>query len=158
MVIGVGNALRHDDAAGLEVARRLRTRAGATQLLVREHEAETLALLEAWAGADAVLLIDAIRSGAPPGTIHRADASTEPIPEWLRGSSSTHAVGVGEAIELARALGRLPERVLVFGVEARRLDAGTGLSEEVERTLGRLADAVLREARELAANVGGRRP
>ena len=150
MVIGVGNALRHDDGAGLVVARRLCARRGGVPIVVREHEGETLALLDLWAGSDAVVLVDAIRSGARPGTIHRFDASERPLPRELRGSSSTHAVGIGEAIELARSLQRLPRRVLVLGVEGRRFDAGVGLSAEVEAGVDSLADVVLGEARALA--------
>jgi len=162
VVIGVGNALRQDDGAGLEVARRLRGRADAAEtgvgaalampaeLAVLEYEGEPLGLLELWEGARGAVLVDAIRSGAAPGTIHRVDASREPIPAPLRGSSSTHAVGVGDAIELARALGRLPARVVVYGVEGACFDAGSGLSGEVEGVVDSLAEAVLREARELA--------
>ncbi|MFI4984582.1 MAG: hydrogenase maturation protease [Solirubrobacterales bacterium] len=150
LVIGVGNSLRHDDATGLEIARRLRARTEGTGIAVHEHEGETLALLDIWEGADAVVLVDAIRSGATPGTIHRFDATSTAIPVRLRGSSSTHAVGVGEAIELARALHRLPRRVVLFGAEGHSFAAGSGLSAEVEAITGQLLDAVLSEARELA--------
>jgi len=152
MVIGVGNLLRHDDAAGLEVVRRLRAQASSPAIAVRELEGETLALLDLWEGADAVVLVDAIRSGAAPGMIHRIEATSQPIPARVWGSSSTHAVGVGEAIELARALHRLPRRVVVYGVEGRRFDAGSGLSEEVQAAITRLADSVLREACELCSD------
>lgn len=158
LIIGVGNALRHDDAAGLEIARRLRARVRGTGIAVREHEGEPLALLDIWEGADAVVLVDAIRSGASPGTIHRVDATSAAIPVRLRGSSSTHAVGVGEAIELARALDRLPGRVVLFGVEGRSFAAGSGLSVEVEAITERLLDAVLSEARELAVALATRDP
>jgi hydrogenase maturation protease len=150
VVIGVGNALRHDDAAGLEVVRRLRPHADPTEIAVLEQEGEPLALLDMWEGAEAVVLVDAIHSGAAPGTIQRVDASAESIPVQMRSSSSTHAVGVGEAIELARALQRLPKRVVVYGVEGGCFDAGSGLSEEVRAVIAALAEAVLREARELA--------
>ena len=150
VVIGIGNALRHDDAAGLETVRRLGGRARAAEIVVREQEGETLGLIEQWDGAAAVLLVDAVHSGAPAGTIHCLDASTEPIPVSLRSSASTHAVGLGEAIELARALGRLPARVVVYGVEGLRFDAGSGLSQEVQAVIPALADAVLRQACELA--------
>jgi hydrogenase maturation protease len=149
-VIGVGNALGRDDAAGLEIARLLRTRAQAANVAVYEHDGEPLALLDMWEGADAVVLVDAIRSGAAPGTIHRVEASYQPIPAQLRSSFSTHAVGLAEAIELARALRRLPGRVVLFGIEGRRFDAGSGLSEEVQAATAPVADAVLREACELA--------
>jgi hydrogenase maturation protease len=149
VVIGIGNALRRDDAAGLEIARRLRARADDAEIAVREHEDETLSLLELWEGVDAAVLVDAVCSGAAPGTVHRVDASQEPLPARLRSSSSTHAVGLAEAIELARALHRLPERVVVFGVEGRRFDAGSKLSEEVRQVIDPVAEMVLCEAREL---------
>jgi hydrogenase maturation protease len=151
MVIGVGNGLRHDDGAGLEVVRRLSARAAAAGIAVCELEGETLALLDLWAGTRAVVLVDANRSGAAPGTIHRLDASSAPIAGLLRGTSSTHSVGVGEAIELARALGRLPPCVRLLAIEGRRFDAGEGLSREVAAALDPLAEAVLREACELLA-------
>ncbi len=155
VVIGVGNSLRHDDAAGLEVvrgvARRARTLADSAKIVVLEHEGEPLGLLERWQGARAAVLVDTTRSGARPGTVRRLDASADPIPAQLRSSASTHAVGVGEAIELARELGRMPTRVVVYGIEGARFDAGEGLSPEVQAVIGELAEAVLGEARALAA-------
>lgn len=150
LIIGVGNPLRHDDAAGLEVARRVRPLVRSNRIAVLEHEGETLGLIERWNDAAAAVLVDAIRSGARPGTIHRIDASVWPIPTGLRSSSSTHAVGVAEAIELARKLGRLPARVVVYGVEGAHFDAGRGLSQEVRAVIPALVEAVLGEARALA--------
>lgn len=149
MVIGVGNSLRSDDAAGLGVARALRAMAAGSEIVVREEEGETLTLLDAWEGARALVLVDAVCSGAAPGTVHRFDASEGPLPDHLRSSSSTHAVGLAQAIELARALGRLPARVVVFGIEGRRFDAGSELSSEVRALVDPLAERVLGEVREL---------
>lgn len=157
VVIGVGNALRGDDAAGLEVARRVRSLAytHATEMpagiVVLEQERETLSLIEQWEGAAAVVLVDALRSGAHPGAIRRIDASSEPLPAELRSSASTHAVGVAEAIELARTLGRLPARVVFYGIEGARFDAGRGLTHDVHAVIPTLADAVVEEARRLAS-------
>jgi len=149
VVIGVGNSLRSDDAAGLGVARALRAMAAGSEIVVREEEGETLTLLDAWEGARALVLVDAVCSGAAPGTVHRFDASEAPLPDHLRSSSSTHAVGLSQAIELARALGRLPARVVVFGIEGRRFDAGSELSSEVRALVDPLAERVLGEVREL---------
>ncbi len=147
--------MRGDDAAGVQVARRLRVRlegAGMNEagIEVRELQGETLALLDAWEGASAAVLVDAVRSGAAAGTIHRFDATSQPLPARLRGSSSTHAIGVGEAIELARALGQLPRHVVLYGVEGTSFDAGVGLSRAVAAVLAPLEEAVLGEARALA--------
>ncbi len=59
---------------------RARTRAEAAEIAVYEHEGESLGLLDIWQGADAVVLVDAIRSGARPGTIHRIDATSAADP------------------------------------------------------------------------------
>jgi len=150
VVIGVGNALRHDDDAGLEVARRLRALDGARDLAVREHELETLGLLEAWEGYGAAVIVDAIHSGARAGTLYRVDASEQAIPTEMRSSSSTHAVDVAGAIELARTLHRIPARVILHGVEGQRFDAGSGLSEPVRAAIAPLLEAVLRDARRLS--------
>ena len=101
---------------------------------VREFDGEAIGLLDVWGDADNVVLVDAVRSGAVAGTVHRFDASAEPVPAAFSHSSS-HTIGVGDAIELARGLGRLPRRVLIFGVEGVRFDAGAALSPEVAGVL-----------------------
>ena len=150
LVIGIGNELRGDDRAGVDLARRLRGRAGEAGIEVREHQGEPTELLNAWHGADAVVLVDTMRSGAPPGTIRRFDASSEPLPGPLRGPSSSHAVALDHAIELGRVLERLPPRVIVFAVEGSTFDTGAGLSHELDAIGPALADAVMREASKLA--------
>ena len=122
VIIGVGNAARGDDAAGLIAARRL----GGL-----EHEGDPVALLDVWRGADVAVVIDAVSSGADPGTVHRFDATSAPLPARLRGSTSSHALGLAEAIELGRTLGRLPGRLLVYGIEGERFEAGTELTPAV---------------------------
>ena len=143
MVIGVGNALRGDDAAGLVVARRARERG----LEAIEQEGEPVGLIEAFAGHETVVVVDAVRSGARPGTVHRCDVSAAPLPAPFSAAASTHALGLGEAIELARALDRLPSRIVVFGVEGERFDTGAALSEAVVSALDPLLDAVVAELR-----------
>jgi len=146
LVIGVGNRLRADDGAGLEAVRRVRDRAPVDWLEVRELRGDPTELLDVWLGREAVVLVDTMRSGATPGTIVRLDASHEPLPALeRRGLSSTHATGLADTIELARALGRLPARVIVYAVEGRRYDAGAGLSREIAAMVPTLAERVLRE-------------
>jgi hydrogenase maturation protease len=148
-VIGVGNDLRCDDASGLEVVRRLSVPSG---VAVHEHRGEAVGLLELWQDADAVVLVDTVSSGERPGTIHRIDASAEPIPSPLRRASS-HTIGLAVAIELARTLGRLPDRVVVYGIEGARFEAGAEMSEAVRASIPELARAVGDEARALAGGL-----
>jgi hydrogenase maturation protease len=136
-VLGVGNAWRRDDGAGLEVARRL-GRDPPRGVRVLEHVGEPSGLLDAWEGEGAVVIVDAVSSGAEPGTIHRLDALARPLPARLF-RASTHHLSVAEAVELGRALGRLPQRLEIYGIEGRDFTAGSGLAPEVELAVERVA-------------------
>jgi hydrogenase maturation protease len=136
-VLGIGNEWRSDDAAGLVLARRLR----ADGMRTLELEGEPTALLDAWEGERHVVLVDAVSSGAAPGTIHRFDAGAGPLPARVF-SASTHHLSVADAVELARSLGRLPERLEVVGIEGGRFEPGRGLSAEVSRAVDELASAL----------------
>jgi hydrogenase maturation protease len=150
LVIGVGNALRGDDAAGLEVARRLADRGLPAGVELATHEGDGLGLLELWNGAEAVVLVDSVRSGDLPGTLHRIDASSHPVPLPL-GGASTHALGVAEAIELARVMGTMPPKLIVYGVEGSRYETGAALSPTVAAAVALAATEVYRETLALAA-------
>jgi hydrogenase maturation protease len=138
IVIGLGNEFRHDDAVGLILARRLRERG----VPAKEHEGDLTILMDRWKRDDGLILIDAVISGAAPGTVHRLDVSAAPLNREVF-KSSTHALGLADAVELSRTLGTLPARVFVFGVEVRDLSAGVGLSPEVEGALPALLEEVL---------------
>jgi hydrogenase maturation protease len=142
-VIGVGNDLRGDDAAGLLVARKLRGICG-DGLRVVECEGEPVGLLDMWQGCEPTIIVDATQSGAAPGTIRRIAAHAGPLPPGLAGTS-THLLGVAEAVELARALGRLPARTIVYGIEGATFDTGAPLSEVVQAAVERVAAAISRE-------------
>ena len=139
-VVGVGNDFRGDDGVGLEVVRLLR---GVVEPEVALHacEGEPVALIDAWSDCDKVVLVDAMRSGAPAGTIRKLAAERDPLPPEL-GRPSTHLLGVAEAVELARALGRLPREVVVYAIEGERFDAGTELSPPVAAAAQRVAASI----------------
>jgi hydrogenase maturation protease len=145
VIIGVGNAYRGDDAVGLEVARQLQqTCVQWSDVRVLTQHGEGTQVMQAWQGADTVVLVDAVQSGAAPGTVHRLDAIAQPLPpSFLR--CSTHAFGVAESIELARALGQLPPRVLVFGIEGKTFAPGVGLSAEVAQAVPEVVRCIRQE-------------
>lgn len=127
VVIGVGNALRGDDAAGLLAARAIAAER-LPGVAVVESDGDPARLMDAWADAEIAVVLDALAPGAEPaGGVRRFDAGAAPLPVRL-GGGSTHALGVGEAVELARALGRLPSRLIVYGISARSADAGAPAS------------------------------
>lgn len=142
LCIGIGNAYRCDDAAGLVAARVLQTRS-LSGVTIIEHSGEGAALMQAWAGAEMVILMDAVSSGGEPGTLYRLDAS-QPVPaEFFH--YSTHAFSVAEAVEMARALGELPPVLVIYGIEGQNFAQGVGLSPVVESNLTELVEQVVRE-------------
>ena len=135
-LIGIGNRFRRDDAAGLEVVRRLRL-AHPPGVVLIEQEGEPTSLIEAWSTADEALVVDGISSGSAPGRLHRFDVTDAPLPAEIF-NPSTHSMGLPEAVELARELERLPGRLVVYGIEGESFEAGEGLSDPVQKTVAKL--------------------
>lgn len=142
-MIGVGNDFRRDDAAGLEVARRVRAAAPAGVQVV-EHDGEPAGLLEAWDGADVAYVVDAVRGTDGPGAVHRVEVGSDPLLH-REPRDSTHALSLGEAVALGRVLGRLPGRLVLVGVEGGDFAAGQGLGREVAAAVEAVADEIVRE-------------
>jgi len=139
VVIGAGNADRGDDGAGVRVVRTLRERQPEGMDL-HEANGDMVGLIDRWASDDRVILIDAMRSGAAPGTVRRFDALRDPLPASHFPPTSTHAFGVVEVTELARQLHRLPAELTVYGIEGLCFEAGAPMSPAVEAAARRVAD------------------
>jgi len=135
-LIGVGSP-HGDDALGWVVAGRLAGLAWPPDVEVRRAGRPPLDWVEGLQPGDAALLVDAVRSGAEPGSLRWL------APEALREGAglSSHGLGVREAVELARGLGRLPRRLEVLGVELATLE-GDGLSPAVAAAVGAAVRAV----------------
>jgi hydrogenase maturation protease len=137
LVIGIGNSDRGDDAIGLMVVRAL------SGLRTKEL-ADCSGLLDVWEAEDHVIVVDAMRSGGTPGTVQRFDMAAEGLP--TRSFPSTHSFGLGEMVELGRALGRLPDLLIIYGIEADHLDHGRSISPAVSKALVEAVSAIEGEA------------
>lgn len=149
-IIGIGNSMRGDDGIGETVIHQL----AHTELALHEHheidllllDGEGTRLLDAWRGRELVIVVDAVRGGDEPGSIHRVEVGVDPLPPWSR-STSSHGAGLAAAIDLARLLDVLPRELVVFGVEPGDLSMGEGLSPEVMAVVPRLVDGILEDLR-----------
>ncbi len=144
LVVGLGSIGRGDDAVGPVVAGAV-AELGLAGLRVLEQEDPTDLVL-AWDTHEQVVVVDAVVSGAEPGTVRVSEVGAAPVtPQtWAAlGVGGTHAFGLGEAVELARVLGRLPARVRLVLVEAREFAPGAPLSAAVAAAVPRAVDAVL---------------
>lgn len=133
LLIGLGSTFRGDDAIGIEVAQRVAQRDPEGVTVVEVDDPATL--LDVWADAEHVVVVDAMVSGRAPGTIVTLDVTNDPLPlaDWT--AAGSHGFGLAAAVELGRALGRLPQRLLVVGVEAASTTAGAEPSADVAAAL-----------------------
>lgn len=148
LVIGCGNLLAADDGVGLHVIRSLYDDQLPSGVTVIEAGCPGLNLLDLWDGFDRVIIVDAVMSGAPPGTLHSFDALLLPPREVMPVSS--HGINVIDAVELARKLGKLPKQLLIIGVEIANEEAfQAGLSPRVADAVPKARDCVLEEIKRI---------
>lgn len=126
LIIGIGNPDRGDDAAGILVTRAL------TGHRTKELP-DCTTLIDVWEGERNVVVVDAMRSGRRPGTVGRFDAGETQLP--AKSFSSTHSFGLAEAVELGRILNRLPDSLVIYGIELGHVAAGFDVSTTVERAV-----------------------
>lgn len=136
VIVGIGNRLRGDDGAGPAVIDLL---SGDLPERVRvvECRGDLTGVLDAWWGARRAVVVDAVVSGAEPGTVHRIDDPDRLPTSWR--SPSSHLVGLGEALQLGRVLGSFPEQLSVYGIEAGDVRTGSELSPAVRDATERIA-------------------
>jgi hydrogenase maturation protease len=164
VVIGVGSAYRRDDGVGPAVVAALLHTGVPDGVLVTECDGEPGRLLEAWAGAELAVVVDAVRCApSRPGRTHRTvlDVAAAGTAGGL--TASSHGLGVSDAVALAHALGRAPRRVVLHAVEAADLGFGPGLTPAVRTAVPAVARAVLADVVDVvgagdAAGVGDPRP
>lgn len=129
-VVGVGSP-HGDDQVGWRLAEGLAIETGSG--IEAAVIADPIDLLGHLDGCETLIVLDACRTGRPPGTVtclSWPEARLE-----ATGGRSTHGFGVASALALADALGRLPPSVILFAVEAGACEPDTALSPEVRRSL-----------------------
>ncbi|MGH9763224.1 MAG: hydrogenase maturation protease [Blastocatellia bacterium] len=159
MIIGIGNDIRGDDAAGLLAARLLKARlrsdpttALSGSIEVLESSGEMTSLIEAWQGCDEVILIDCSVSGAPRGAIQKIDLLAPNSREILMSASlglSSHSLDLSGALDLARLLNKLPTRLTQYTVESgdqeNSFEVGATASDEVVRAVNQVVCRVIED-------------
>ena len=143
LVIGIGQSARSDDGAGIAVAEALR-RHGPPEVDVVQASGDGAELINLWRDARHVFVINASRSGSEPGTVFRIDATEQHAPSRFFRHAS-HAFGVAEAVETARATNALPRRLVLYAIEGETFEHGTALTPRVRAAVDRAAAEIMRE-------------
>ena len=138
-IIGCGNPHRMDDGAGIIVALRLRELGVQAEI----QSGSAFELIAGWEGEEHIVLIDAVMTGAPTGTVHVWEGSPPRLPDAHHFSS--HGFGLAEAFRLGRILNCLPERITVYGIEGDQFGMGEQVSPEVRAAIARVAQQIAKE-------------
>jgi len=157
LIIGVGNEWASDDGVGPEVVRRVlqawtaRGRNATREVGFRVMARPDLSLLDLMAETDHLVIVDAVVGGAEPGTLHRQAWRPGMMASKGVERASSHGLGVEELLQMAAALGKLPGRVELWGIEIASAEPGQGLTPAVARAVDDIAtelqDALLAELR-----------
>ena len=140
VVLGVGNLLMSDDGFGVHAVHRL-LKDPLPGIEIYDAGTSALTALDLADGADRLLMIDAIRSNQPPGTLMRCNGFTA---KHEPGMPSIHAMGLTTALQLVPE-DRRPRQFTVLGAEPESLDYGMELSNTLQTCLPDL----LREVRQI---------
>lgn len=143
VILGVGNILLSDEGFGVHVANRMMEMRLPENVSVVEGGTDGFRLLNIVTEADKLIVIDAIKGGAEPGTIYRFNIDDiNNVPKGFK--TSVHQIGILEVIDLSSLIGKRPETV-VIGIEPKSLNMGMELSEEIKSKIPKIIELVLKE-------------
>ena len=143
LVLGVGNLLLGDDGVGPALIEELAdtSRKWNGQVEFLDGGTQGLALLGHLSGRQALIIVDALRTGAPAGTIHRLTLNDLHEVTPGRGNSG-HEGNAGELLAAAQLMDQLPDRLFVIGVEPETIATGIGLSAPVQEALAEASSQI----------------
>lgn len=152
IVLGVGNILLSDEGVGVRAVDKLqRDFVLPAGVEVIDGGTTGMEMLEDLAGADHILIVDAVRSGNAPASIVRI--AGEQVPVFFRTKLSPHQIGLSDVLATLVLTGEQPGGVTVIGVEPVSLETSMALSPQVEAVLPEVVSLVVEELRQLGVVV-----
>jgi hydrogenase maturation protease len=143
IILGVGNLLLSDEGVGVHVAEELMKMGLPLNVSVVEGGTDGFQLLNIITEADRLIVIDAVRGGASPGSIYRFDiGEVRNCPSGFK--TSVHQIGILEVLDLSELIGKTPHTT-VIGIEPKSLEMGMELSPEIKAKMPRVIELILHE-------------
>lgn len=143
VILGVGNVLLSDEGVGVHVANELMKMEFPPNVSIVEGGTDGFRLLNVITEADRLIVVDAVRGGAEPGSIYRFNiADVRNCPSGFK--TSVHQIGILEVIDLSGLIGKTPNTT-VIGVEPKSLEMGMELSHEIKEKIPRIIELIFDE-------------
>lgn len=142
LVLGIGNILLSDEGAGVEVVNRLQKHYKIPETVeVVDGGTVGIELLPWLEGRTHIIIVDAVRSENPPGTVLRIDD----VPAFFQNKISPHQIGITDVLAMAYITDELPPNVSLIGIEPETLSDGIALSETVSEKIETMVEMVAQE-------------
>jgi hydrogenase maturation protease len=146
-VLGIGNLIMSDDGVGVRVVQRLSEEYSfPPEVEILDGGTLGLDLLPLLEGLDRLLIVDAMETGGPPGTIARLTGDQIPLAFETR--LSAHQMGLKDLLAVSRLLGNSVPEMVLLGVQPECIELGMELSPPVGAVLDTLVEMALRELEE----------
>jgi hydrogenase maturation protease len=144
LILGLGNLLLRDEGVGVHVVRALSERYALPDgIEILDGGTSGMELLDALSGREHVIVCDAIRSDARPGTVQRIDGDA--LAGFFATRTSPHQLGLSEVLASLELLGERPKRLTIIGVVPKDLSIGTELSEAGKRGVEQSIELILED-------------
>jgi hydrogenase maturation protease len=153
IIAGIGQSMRSDDGAGLAAVQLWQQSyphsASLPNLRIELAELPGLSLLDHLLGTDAAIIVDAVCSGAKPGTLYLIDNTD--LAAFESSSGSAHGIGVAESVNLGKRIypEEMPSEIILIGIEASDFRLGAKLSSEVRQSIWLAAQSIEEQLRGL---------
>ncbi|MDK9720487.1 MAG: HyaD/HybD family hydrogenase maturation endopeptidase [Rhodospirillales bacterium] len=144
MVLGIGNILMCDEGIGIRVVNDIESRfrfPDAVELM--DGGTSGMELLDPLSNLDHLIVVDAVRSGDPAGTMIRLEDGE--VPALFQTRLSPHQLGLSDVLATLLLMETFPKHLVLLGCEPKSLETHMGLTPEVEATVEPLIEAVLQE-------------
>jgi|YelNatPaOPRAMG01_1025707.scaffolds.fasta_scaffold06508_3 hydrogenase maturation protease len=147
-VIGIGNVLCGDEGIGIHIVNKLKYESLPSNVEVYDCDTDIFAVLEAMDGARKAIIIDAMHLGYEPGTIRKFSyEELLGISSKLMNIVSFHQFDLASILRIAQLTGvyKLPDEIVVFGVEVKSCDYSTDISNGVRQVIPKVIDEIIKE-------------
>jgi len=151
LVLGIGNLVMNDDAAGVLVAQDLAKKYNKQRedLLVLDGGTLGLDLLGYIDWADRLVLVDAVDLNLQPGTVVKLEG--DDIDVAFESKLSAHQMGMKDMLLTSELMGERPEEIVFYGIQSGTVQMEMEVSDEVKENLPKLTAHVEEEIKTFLA-------
>ena len=144
VVLGIGNTILTDEAAGVRVVEaRERGYALPANVLAIDGGTSGMEMIEDLSDLDFLIVVDVVKTGAAPGTVVKIDGAD--IPVFFRSKLSPHQIALPDVLASLELLGTMPREIIVLGVEPISLELGMEMTTTVAERIPQLVGMVVEE-------------